>query len=102
MSKNNFFLQVRISHILHFISICDLFTDSSSYKCFFFSLLCFGHDLQCNDNCNVCTSLQNSRGLDSPIMQTGSALEFLSLILSPCEFPVLRDLDRVMDWPAAT
>jgi hypothetical protein len=27
----NFFIQFRISYILRFISICDLFTDSSSY-----------------------------------------------------------------------
>jgi hypothetical protein len=26
-----FFFSCRISHIIHFISICDLFTDSSSY-----------------------------------------------------------------------
>jgi hypothetical protein len=32
MSRNkSFFPQVRISHILRFISICGLFTDSSSY-----------------------------------------------------------------------
>jgi hypothetical protein len=31
MSRNKWFLQVRISHVLHFISICDPFTDSSSY-----------------------------------------------------------------------
>jgi hypothetical protein len=29
--KKRFTLQVRISHILRFISICDLFTDSPSY-----------------------------------------------------------------------
>jgi hypothetical protein len=28
MSRNKCFFQVRISHILRFISICDLFTDS--------------------------------------------------------------------------
>jgi hypothetical protein len=31
MSRNKCFLQVRISHVLRFISICDLFTDSPSY-----------------------------------------------------------------------
>jgi hypothetical protein len=31
MSRNKCFSQVRISHVLRFISICDLFTDSSSY-----------------------------------------------------------------------
>jgi hypothetical protein len=28
-----FFVKVRISHVLRFISICDLFTDSPSYMC---------------------------------------------------------------------
>jgi hypothetical protein len=28
---NTFFFQVRISRVLRFISICDLFTDSASY-----------------------------------------------------------------------
>jgi hypothetical protein len=32
MSRNESFPQVRISHVLRFISICDLFTDSPSYK----------------------------------------------------------------------
>jgi hypothetical protein len=31
-SRNKRFSQVRISNILRFISICDLFTDSPSYK----------------------------------------------------------------------
>jgi hypothetical protein len=31
MSRNKYFFQVRISHVLLFISICDLFTDSPSY-----------------------------------------------------------------------
>jgi hypothetical protein len=31
MSRNKCFLHVRISHVLRFISICDLFTDSPSY-----------------------------------------------------------------------
>jgi hypothetical protein len=31
MSRNKCFFQVQISHILCFISICDLFTDSPSY-----------------------------------------------------------------------
>jgi hypothetical protein len=31
MSRNKCFVQVRISNILYFISICDIFTDSSSY-----------------------------------------------------------------------
>jgi hypothetical protein len=29
--RNKCFFQVRISRVLHFISICDLFTDSPSY-----------------------------------------------------------------------
>jgi hypothetical protein len=33
MSRNKFFPQVRLSHILRFsISVCDIFTDSSSYE----------------------------------------------------------------------
>jgi hypothetical protein len=31
MSKNKCFLHVRISHVLRFVSICDLFTDSLLY-----------------------------------------------------------------------
>jgi hypothetical protein len=31
MSRNKCFFQVHISHVLHFISICDLFTDSALY-----------------------------------------------------------------------
>jgi hypothetical protein len=31
MSRNKCFFQVRILHVLSFISICDLFTDSPSY-----------------------------------------------------------------------
>jgi hypothetical protein len=31
MSRNKCFFQIRISHVLRFISICDLFTDSLSY-----------------------------------------------------------------------
>jgi hypothetical protein len=31
VKKQFFFIQVRISHVLHFVSICDLFTDSPSY-----------------------------------------------------------------------
>jgi hypothetical protein len=31
MSRNKCFYQVRISHLLRFISICDLITDSPSY-----------------------------------------------------------------------
>jgi hypothetical protein len=32
MSRNNFFFfQIRISHVLHFMFICDLFTDFPSY-----------------------------------------------------------------------
>jgi hypothetical protein len=31
MSRNKCFFQVRMSHVLRFISICDLFTNSSSY-----------------------------------------------------------------------
>jgi hypothetical protein len=31
ISRNKCFFQVRISHVLHFISACDLFTDSPSY-----------------------------------------------------------------------
>jgi hypothetical protein len=31
MSRNSFSFQVRMSHVLRFISMCDLFTDSPSY-----------------------------------------------------------------------
>jgi hypothetical protein len=31
MSRNKCFFQVRISHVLRFVSICDLLTDSHSY-----------------------------------------------------------------------
>jgi hypothetical protein len=31
VEKYIYFFQVRISHVLRFISICDLFTDSFSY-----------------------------------------------------------------------
>jgi hypothetical protein len=31
VEKKNIFPQVRISHVIRFISICDVFTDSSSY-----------------------------------------------------------------------
>jgi hypothetical protein len=31
MSRNKCFFQVRVSHVLRFMSICDLFTDSPSY-----------------------------------------------------------------------
>jgi hypothetical protein len=31
MSRNKYFSQVRISHVLRFVSICDLFTGSPSY-----------------------------------------------------------------------
>jgi hypothetical protein len=34
MLRNKWFCQARISHVLHFISICDLFTDSP-YNFFF-------------------------------------------------------------------
>jgi hypothetical protein len=46
MSRNKCFSQVRISHILRFISICDLLTDSPSYLrnlvcvCMLISVLC--------------------------------------------------------------
>jgi hypothetical protein len=36
MSRNKLFFQFRISHVLRFISIYDLFTDSSSYMCSLF------------------------------------------------------------------
>jgi hypothetical protein len=31
--ENKCFFRVRISHVLRFISICDIFTDSPSYFC---------------------------------------------------------------------
>jgi hypothetical protein len=32
VEKQMFFFQVRISHVLRFISVCDLFTDSPPYR----------------------------------------------------------------------
>jgi hypothetical protein len=32
MCRENVFFQIRISHVLRFISICDLFTDSPLYN----------------------------------------------------------------------
>jgi hypothetical protein len=51
--RNRCFLQVRLSHVLHFISICDLFTD------FCMNLCC----------CNVQMTRQHSThtGLPFPI-----------------------------------
>jgi hypothetical protein len=34
MSRNKCFSQVRITHVLRFVSVCDLFTVSSSYLSF--------------------------------------------------------------------
>jgi hypothetical protein len=31
-SRNKYLIHVLISHVLHFTSICDLFTDSPSYR----------------------------------------------------------------------
>jgi hypothetical protein len=39
MSRNGYFFQVRISHVLRFISICDLFTDSPSYVTMWWRIL---------------------------------------------------------------
>jgi hypothetical protein len=43
MSRNECFFQVQISHILRFISICDLFTDSPSYIHRFIHQFSFRH-----------------------------------------------------------
>jgi hypothetical protein len=40
-----YFFQVKVSHVLRFISICDLFTDSPSYIRVYLSL--FGTCVNC-------------------------------------------------------
>jgi hypothetical protein len=55
MSRNKCFLQVRISHLLRFIFICDLFTDSPSYLRGF---LCF-MKLGASSNTSALRAVQN-------------------------------------------